>query len=60
MKRLLLFLIPVLLIVIAFRPVNTHRVTGIITDDQGNAIPHATITEKRANVGITNIVVTAD
>jgi Ca-activated chloride channel homolog len=43
MKRILLLIAPVILIMLAFRPVTSHTVTGIITDEKGKPIPSVSI-----------------
>lgn len=51
MKRILILLVPVVIIFLAFRPVNSHTVTGTITDDSGNPIQAATVTVKGTSQG---------
>lgn len=46
MKRIFLLIAPVVFIFLAFRPVKSHTVTGIITDDKGSPVPSVTITVK--------------
>jgi Ca-activated chloride channel homolog len=46
MKRLLILIAPVILILLAFRPVRSHTITGIITDEKGSPIPSASILVK--------------
>ena len=66
MKRILLFIIPVLIIMLAFRPVHSFTVSGTITDDQGNPVAGASIKVKGMAAGTssasngTYIIVMAD
>lgn len=47
---------PVILIVLAFRPVNSHTVTGTVTDEQGNPLSSVAVTYKGTKQGtVTNI-----
>lgn len=55
MKRILFMLAPILLLMLAFRPVQTLTVTGIITDDKGSPIPSATIQVKGTTQGTTSL-----
>lgn len=43
MKKILLLLVPVLLIVLAFRPVKSWTVSGTVTDDKGSPIAGVSI-----------------
>ena len=54
MKRILLLIAPVIFIMLAFRPVNSHTVTGTITDDSGSPIPSASIFLKGTTQGTTS------
>lgn len=56
MKRLLLLLTPVLVFVLAFRPVNNVTITGKITDDKGNPIAGATVLLKGTRTGVSSNV----
>lgn len=51
MKRLLLMLTPVLVFMLAFRPVNSVTITGKITDEKGNAVVGASINLKGTRIG---------
>ena len=46
MKRILILLTPLILIMLAFRPIKSHTITGTITDEKGSPIPSASITMK--------------
>jgi Ca-activated chloride channel homolog len=50
MKRILFMLAPVLLMVLAFRPVTSFTVSGKITDDHRSPVPGATIMVKGTNI----------
>lgn len=54
MQRLLFMLIPLLLLGLAFRPVHSHKVTGVITDESGATVPGVSITEKGTKNGTTS------
>ena len=41
MKRILFMILPAVFVLVAFRPLTSHVVTGKITDEQGNAIAGA-------------------
>lgn len=49
MKRLLFMLIPLVLAILAFRPVFSHVITGKVVDEKGNPVPGVTITIKGTN-----------
>ena len=51
MKRILFMIIPVVLIVLAFRPVKTHTVSGNITDETGSPVSYATVRVKGTTTG---------
>ena len=51
MKRLLILIIPVVLIVLAFRPIKTITVSGIVSDESGTALAGVSITVKGTNAG---------
>lgn len=53
MKRILLLVIPVILIMLAFRPVNSHTVSGTVTDENGNPLSTVTVTYKGSTQGTT-------
>jgi Ca-activated chloride channel family protein len=46
MKRILLLIAPVVLLVLAFRPVNSHSVTGTVTDEKGSPIQNVSVRVK--------------
>src|SRR5437762_586051 len=52
MKKIILMAIPLLLLVLAFSTANNFKVTGKVTDDRGQAVPFATITEKKTRNAI--------
>src|SRR6266576_2186019 len=52
MKKIVFLLIPLLLVLLAFAPLNSFTVHGIVKDNKGQIIPYATITEK----GTINVV----
>jgi Ca-activated chloride channel homolog len=54
MKRILILIAPVILIMLAFRPVNSHTVTGTITDENGKPIVSASIVLKGTTQGTTS------
>src|SRR5262245_37326200 len=49
MKRILFMLIPLVLAILAFRPVFSHIITGKVVDEKGNPLPGVTITIKGTN-----------
>ncbi len=51
MKRILFLIAPVILIMLAFRPVNSHTVTGNVADENGKVIPGASIVLKGTSKG---------
>ncbi|MFI5133375.1 MAG: carboxypeptidase-like regulatory domain-containing protein, partial [Chitinophagales bacterium] len=51
MKRILFLIAPLLILFLAFRPVNSITVTGKITDDKGSPISSATVIEKGTRTG---------
>src|SRR6266853_6018005 len=46
MKKIIFMLIPLLVAALAFGPVRSFTVHGVVKDDHGQIIPFATITEK--------------
>ncbi|HRX94515.1 MAG TPA: carboxypeptidase-like regulatory domain-containing protein, partial [Chitinophagaceae bacterium] len=48
MKRILFMITPVIVLMLAFRPVTSHTVSGTITDESGNPISAVTIKLKGA------------
>jgi Ca-activated chloride channel family protein len=51
MKRLLLMMIPVVLIILAFRPVRSTTVSGTVTDSSGAAIAGVSVLVKGTTAG---------
>ena len=51
MKRILLLIAPVILIMLAFRPIRSHTITGTITDEKGSPIPSVSILLKGTTQG---------
>ena len=51
MKRILILIAPLILIMLAFRPVKSHTITGTITDEKGSPIPSASISMKGTTQG---------
>ena len=51
MKRILILLTPLILIMLAFRPIKSHTITGTITDENGSPIPSAAISAKGSSQG---------
>jgi Ca-activated chloride channel family protein len=54
MKRIILLIAPVILIMLAFRPIHSTIVTGTITDEKGSPVPSATIKVKGTTTGTTS------
>ena len=46
MRKIFLLIAPVLLIMLAFRPVKTLTVSGTVVDESGNPIPGASVSVK--------------
>ena len=51
MKRILILIAPLILIMLAFRPIKSHTITGTITDEKGVPIPSVSILVKGNNTG---------
>ncbi len=51
MKRILLMMMPVVLILLAFRPVKTHTVSGTISDEKGSPVSYASVKVKGTGSG---------
>ena len=51
MKRILLLIVPVILILLAFRPITLITVTGSITDDKGSPVAGASVFVKGTKSG---------
>jgi Ca-activated chloride channel homolog len=52
MKKILLFIAPVLLIMLAFRPVKSLTVSGIVSDETGSPLPGVSISVKGTRTGV--------
>jgi Ca-activated chloride channel family protein len=52
MKKILLFIAPVLLIMLAFRPVRSLTVSGIVSDETGSPLPGVSISVKGTRTGV--------
>jgi Ca-activated chloride channel family protein len=52
MKRILLFIVPVIVILLAFRPVRSLTVTGIISDETGSPLPGVSVHVKGTRTGV--------
>jgi Ca-activated chloride channel homolog len=52
MKRILLLITPLILVMLAFRPINSHTVTGIITDEKGIPLPGVSVFVKGTSTGV--------
>jgi Ca-activated chloride channel family protein len=46
MKRILFMITPIVLVLLAFRPINSHTVSGSITDEKGTPVSSVSITMK--------------
>ncbi len=56
MKRILFLLAPILIFVLAFRPVNNVTITGKITDEKGNPVAGASVHLKGTRTGASSNV----
>ncbi len=56
MKRILVMIVPVVLILLAFRPVKSHTVTGKVTDETGAALAGVSVHVKGTNTGVSSDV----
>lgn len=56
MKRILFMIVPVILILLAFRPVNSHTVTGKVTDETGAALAGVSVHVKGTRTGVSSDV----
>ncbi|MDF2380462.1 von Willebrand factor type A domain-containing protein [Nostoc ellipsosporum NOK] len=54
MQRLLFMLLPLLLLGLAFRPVHSHQVSGVIVDETGVPVAGVSIIEKGTRTGTTS------
>lgn len=48
-------LLPVILIMLAFRPIHSHTVSGKITDDNGSPVSSASIMVQGTNIGVVSM-----
>ncbi len=55
MKRILILITPVILIMLAFRPIKSHTITGTITDEKGSPVAGASIRIKGTSAGASSI-----
>ncbi|MBP7316349.1 MAG: carboxypeptidase-like regulatory domain-containing protein, partial [Chitinophagaceae bacterium] len=51
MKRIILLLMPIVLIMLAFRPVKSHTVSGTVTDEKGNPLSSVSVKYKGSSSG---------
>jgi Ca-activated chloride channel family protein len=51
MKRILVLIVPLILVMLAFRPIKFHSISGTITDEKGSPIPHVSIAIKGTTQG---------
>jgi Ca-activated chloride channel homolog len=51
MKRILILIVPLILIMLAFRPIKFHTISGTITDEMGSPIPLVSISIKGTTQG---------
>lgn len=56
MKRILVMIVPVVLILLAFRPVKSHTVTGKVTDETGAALAGVSVHVKGTSTGVSSDV----
>lgn len=54
MKRILILIAPLILIMLAFRPVRTITVSGVVTDEKGSSIPGVSIMVKGTRTGVSS------
>lgn len=52
MKRILFMITPVIVLMLAFRPVNMITVSGTVSDESGKPLGGASVTVKNARVGV--------
>lgn len=52
MKKLLMLIAPVLIVLVAFRPVKSFTVSGTITDESGNPVMGASVMVKGTRTGV--------
>ena len=51
MKRILFMLLPVVVILLAYKPVKFHTVSGKVTDENGSPVAGASVVIKGTNTG---------
>lgn len=51
MKRIIALLLPLVVIILAFRPVGSHTVNGLVTDEKGNPLPNVSVAVKGTTQG---------
>src|SRR4051812_12809500 len=51
MKRILFIVVPVVLLILAFKPVSTFTITGKIVDEKGNPVNGASVVVKGTTNG---------
>ena len=51
MKRLFILITPLILIMLAFRPIKSHTITGTVTDDKGSPVPLVSVMVKGGTQG---------
>lgn len=56
MKRILVMIVPVVLILLAFRPVKSHTVTGKVTDETGAALAGVSVHVKGTSTSVSSDV----
>ena len=56
MKRILVMIVPVVLILLAFRPVKSHTVTGKVIDETGAALAGVSVHVKGTSTGVSSDV----
>ena len=52
MKKILLFIAPVILIMLAFRPIKSITVSGTVSDETGSPLPGVSIQVKGSRTGV--------
>jgi Ca-activated chloride channel family protein len=55
MKRIIFMVVPIIVLMLAFRPVTSLTVTGTIKDEKGQSIPVATVMEKGTRNGTSSL-----
>ncbi len=54
MKKIFVMIVPVILMMLAFRPVTSFTVSGTITDDKGSPVSAVTVIVKGTRTGVTS------